>query len=256
MGHMVMPEKITADTLFMQTSKSESRLSLSTAQRLGKMPLFVDFDPYELEEVALLVSEHECSKNEVVFREGDKIRALFLIFSGAVCSYRLTADGKETILSLFTEKEFFGEMNLMSDTPQTTNVRAMTTGTHLAWIDYQDFAPILERSPRIARMIIEVLTQRLNGVNLNISGTFSLDIKARLANLLLNLSVKFGEKTPEGIRIHIRFTNAELASMIGTTRETINRTLNRFWDEHIIDMKTSNIIILDPVRLAESLNTP
>lgn len=49
-----------------------------------------------------------------------------------------------------------------------------------------------------------------------------------------------------GSRISLRLTNQELANMIGTTRETVNRTLNKFWDEHLIDMRTSHIIVTNP----------
>ena len=74
-------------------------------------------------------------------------------------------------------------------------------------------------------------------------------MSARLATLLLNLSGSFGEPAPNGMRITLRLTNQEMANMIGTTRETVNRTLNRFWDEHLIDMRTSNIVVVEPEKL-------
>ena len=59
----------------------------------------------------------------------------------------------------------------------------------------------------------------------------------------------FGEPAGPGTRITLRLTNQEMANMIGTTRETVNRTLNRFWDEHFIDMRTANVVVLEPEKL-------
>ncbi len=82
-----------------------------------------------------------------------------------------------------------------------------------------------------------------------IAATTSPDIRARLASLLLNLGAQFGERVENGTRISLRLTNQEMANMIATTRETVNRALNRFWDEHLIDMRTSHVVITDTDRL-------
>jgi len=52
-----------------------------------------------------------------------------------------------------------------------------------------------------------------------------------------------------GTRISLRLTNQEMANMIGTTRETVNRTLNRFWDEQLVDMRTSHVVVVEPDKL-------
>ena len=75
------------------------------------------------------------------------------------------------------------------------------------------------------------------------------DIRTRLASLLLNLERNFGEKVDGGTRLTLRLTNQEMANMIGTTRETVNRMLNKFWDEKLIDMRTANIVVVDRAKL-------
>jgi CRP/FNR family transcriptional regulator len=82
-----------------------------------------------------------------------------------------------------------------------------------------------------------------------IAATNSQDIRARLAALLLNLAAQFGEQVDNGTRISLRLTNQEMANMIATTRETVNRTLNRFWDEKLVDMRSSHVVIVEPERL-------
>jgi CRP/FNR family transcriptional regulator len=66
---------------------------------------------------------------------------------------------------------------------------------------------------------------------------------------LINLEKNFGERVDGGTRLTLRLTNQEMANMIGTTRETVNRMLNRFWDEKLIDMRTANVVITDHDKL-------
>jgi CRP/FNR family cyclic AMP-dependent transcriptional regulator len=108
---------------------------------------------------------------------------------------------------------------------------------------------LLDHSPQIGRLLIIALADRLRAANALIASTTSQDIRSRLAALLLNLMERFGEPAPNGVRIALRLTNQEMANMIGTTRETVNRTLNRFWDERLIDMRTANVVIVEEEKL-------
>ena len=67
--------------------------------------------------------------------------------------------------------------------------------------------------------------------------------------MLINLEKNFGERVEGGTRLTLRLTNQEMANMIGTTRETVNRMLNRFWDEKLIDMRTANVVITEHDKL-------
>jgi CRP/FNR family transcriptional regulator len=108
---------------------------------------------------------------------------------------------------------------------------------------------LLDRNPRIGRSLVIALSERLRAANALIAATTSQDIRARLASLLLNLGDQFGEQVENGTRITLRLTNQEMANMIGTTRETVNRTLNRFWDDKLVDMRTAHVVIVEPARL-------
>jgi len=66
-----------------------------------------------------------------------------------------------------------------------------------------------------------------------------------VASLLLNLCGRFGEPAENGIRITLRLTHVEMAHMIGTSRETVNRTLNKFWDERLIDRRNTRLVVVD-----------
>lgn len=216
---------------------------------LRSVPLFRDFDDAELAEVAQLVAPRRFSKHQTIFREGDPGQTFYLILSGSVAIVRVAPDGRETILSILKERDFFGEMSIFDTAVRAASVRTLTD-VEVGAIERDDFLALIDRSPRIGRLLVIALSERLRAANKLISATTSQDIRSRLASLLVNLSQNFGEPVANGTRITLRLTNQEMANMIGTTRETVNRTLNRFWDERLIDMRTSNIVVTEVEKLA------
>jgi CRP/FNR family cyclic AMP-dependent transcriptional regulator len=215
---------------------------------LRNVPLFRDFESTELAEVAQLVTTRRFPKHHTIFREGEPGQTFYIILSGSVAIVRVASDGRETILSILKENEFFGEMSVFETAPRAAAVRTMTE-VEVGMIERDDFLALIDRSPRIGRLLVIALSERLRAANRLIAATTSQDIRSRLASLLLNLMSNFGEPVPTGSRIALRLTNQEMANMIGTTRETVNRTLNRFWDERLIDMRTSHVIVVDAEKL-------
>jgi CRP/FNR family cyclic AMP-dependent transcriptional regulator len=217
-------------------------------ESLRNVPLFRDFDLAELAEVAQLVTTRRFAKHQTIFREGDPGQTFYLILGGSVAIVRIATDGRETILSILKERDFFGEMSIFDTSVRAASVRTLTD-VEVGVIERDDFLALIDRSPRIGRLLVISLSDRLRAANKMIAATTSRDIRSRLASVLLNLMQNFGEPVSNGVRISLRLTNQEMANMIGTTRETVNRTLNRFWDEHLIDMRTSHVVIVDPEKL-------
>ncbi len=215
---------------------------------LRGVPLFRDFDPAELAEVAQLITMRRFAKHQTIFREGDPGQTFYLIVSGSVAIARVVPDGRETILSILKERDFFGEMSIFDTSVRAASVRTLTE-VEVGAIERVDFLALLDHSPRIGRLLVIALSERLRAANRLVAATTSQDIRSRLASLLLNLMQNFGEPASGGTRISLRLTNQEMANMIGTTRETVNRTLNRFWDERLIDMRTAHVVVVDADKL-------
>ena len=216
---------------------------------LRHVPLFSDFDQEQLEALAKRAVVRSYQRGAIIVREGDRGDALHVIISGSVAVVRAAGDGRETILSILKDREFFGEMSLFDDSgTRSATVRAVSF-CQVASIARSEMLGIIESNPRIGRALILALSRRLREANELISTTTSQDIRGRLATLLLRLMQGFGEPVDGGMKIGLRLTNLEMANMIGTTRESVNRTLNRFWDEHLIDMRTSHIIVVEPSKL-------
>jgi len=215
---------------------------------IRRVPLFRDFADDEVAAVAATVTDRRYGKHQFIVREGDPGDTFFILVKGSVSVCRIAPDGRETILSILKEGDFFGEMSMFDSSLRSASIKTLTE-VEVGAIRQADFLTLLDRNPRIGRSLVIALSERLRAANALIAATTSQDIRARLASLLLNLGNQFGERVDNGTRITLRLTNQEMANMIGTTRETVNRTLNRFWDDKLVDMRTAHVVIVEPERL-------
>jgi CRP-like cAMP-binding protein len=220
-------------------------IDLST---LRQIPLFREFSDEQLGQVLATVNERRYGKHQFIVREGEPGDTFFVISSGSVAVCRVAADGRETILSILKEGDFFGEMSMFDSSLRSASIKTLTD-VEVGAIRQSDFMGLIDRNPQIGRLLVIELSERLRAANALIAATTSQDIRARLASLLLNLAEQFGERVDNGTRITLRLTNQEMANMIGTTRETVNRTLNRFWDDRLVDMRTAHVIVTEPEKL-------
>ena len=215
---------------------------------IRRVPMFRDFAEDEVAGVAATVTDRTYGKHDFIVREGDPGSTFFFLVKGSVSVCRITPDGREMILAILKEGDFFGEMAMFDSSLRSASIKTLTD-VEVGAIRYADFLVLLEGNPRVGRSLVTALSDRLRAANALIAATTQQDIRARLASLLLNLATQFGEPVEGGIRISLRLTNQEMANMIATTRETVNRTLNRFWDEKLVDMRTAHVVIVDPGKL-------
>jgi CRP/FNR family transcriptional regulator, cyclic AMP receptor protein len=218
------------------------------AASIRRVPLFRDFGDQEVAGVAATITDRTYAKHEFVVREGDPGSTFFFLVKGSVSVCRVMPDGREMILAILKEGDFFGEMAMFDSSLRSASIKALTD-VEVGAIRHADFLIFLDRNPHIGRALVIALSERLRAANALIAATNSQDIRARLAALLLNLADQFGEHVDNGTRISLRLTNQEMANMIATTRETVNRTLNRFWDEKLLDMRTTHVVVTDRERL-------
>ncbi len=215
---------------------------------LRGVPLFADFEEEALIELARLFTVQSYRKHETIFGQGEPGEKFYVVLSGSVAVVRDAGKGAETILSILTNNDFFGEMSVFDSAVRSAGIRTLTAA-QVGVLGREEFLEQIERSPRVGRHLVIALAERLRAANALIASTTSQDIRSRLAALLLNLMEHFGEETEGGTRISLRLTNQEMANMIGTTRETVNRSLNKFWDEKLIDMRAASIVIAEPSKL-------
>jgi CRP-like cAMP-binding protein len=219
---------------------------------LKNVPIFSGLSDDDLVALADSFRKRSYRKRDVLVFEGDASDALFVITSGNAAVIRVNAEGKETMLSVLKAGEVFGEMGVMEDAPRSATVVALRDMQALR-LPRETFLKLLEQRPSMQRTIISALCLRLRSTNRSVQAVSHMDMRARLADLLLMLGKKFGENVESGTRLTLKLTNQQMANMIGGTKETVNRTLNSFWNERLIDKRSANIVIPDSSKLVGML---
>lgn len=212
-------------------------------QLLADVPLFSTLDNREQEELYSRLRRRRYRKGDMVFLRGDPGRDLFLVESGAVKICLTTADGKELTLALLGAGEFFGELALLDGEPRSSDAVVMEPSQFLL-LERSDFLQFLELHPRVAHRVMEVLSRRLRDNNQLVQDAAFFDIAARLARVILRLADSVGRADGEGVTITRRLTQNELASMVGTTRETVNKWLMEYERQGVIERHNGLIRVL------------
>ena len=164
---------------------------MSAAAVLEKVPLFGQLGPADLQRVLELARERAYPKNSVILFEDDPGDALYVVATGQVKVVLIGEDGREVILSVLGEGEFFGEMALIDDEPRSAHVIAMEDST-LVVLRREDFTNILMQVPAIALALLKELSRRLRRVDEKVGSLVLLDVNGRVAQLLLELADRMG----------------------------------------------------------------
>lgn len=212
---------------------------MSATAVLEKIPLFSHLAPAELQRVSEVARERTYPKNSVILFEDDPGDALYVVGQGQVKVVLIGEDGREVILSVLGQGEFFGEMALIDDEPRSAHVIAMEDSA-LIVLRREDFQGILKQSPGIALALLRELSRRLRRVDEKVGSLVLLDVNGRVAQLLLELADE-----ESGDRITRRLTHHTIAQMIGSSRETVSRTMRDLVDKGLIEVSRKDIVIKD-----------
>jgi CRP/FNR family transcriptional regulator, cyclic AMP receptor protein len=193
---------------------------------LRSVSIFADLEPAELSALERLAVVREFADGAVVVSQQDAGDALYVLVQGKVKVVLYGESGREIILSIFkVPGDFFGEMSLLDDEPRSATVIAAER-SRLLVLSRKDFHAHLQRHPRTALRVLTELSRRLRRADAVIGNLALLDVYGRLAGKLRELAAAEGEEVDGGVVLRQRPTQAEIAAMIGTSRETVSRALS------------------------------
>ena len=219
----------------------------SHAASLARVSLFANLDEEGLRELAAVVRRRGFRQGEVVFHRDDPGQVLYIIRSGKVRIYITSPEGQEVVLAVFGPGDYFGELALLDGQPRSASAVAIEP-VETYTLQRSDFTTTVIQHPRIAVQVLTMLSRRLRQTDGMIEDLLFLDVHGRVAKKLLELADLHGVRTTEGIRIEMRLTQSDLASLVGASRESVNKVMGYFVDKRFISAEKRMITIL---RLAE-----
>lgn len=217
------------------------------------VPIFADLPPETIAEIAKIGTRRKYKKDSVVLLEEDAGGALFVIISGKVKVARTSTDGKEVILSILGESDFFGEMAILDGQTRSANVIAIED-SELFLIRRDDFLNLLTTHPEVAIALLQELTQRLRQADMKIKSLTLKDAEGKVATVLLQIADDLGMIKHGKVVIEKLPLQQDLANMAGTSRETISRTLHSFAKRGLVEIDGSTLRIVDYEKFKELFN--
>lgn len=212
---------------------------------MHKVPIFSSLNHEDIIKLAELITHKTYKKGEFILREGEPCESLVIIQEGSTKAYKYTIDGREQILYVFSEGDFFGEQYLISDQVAAFTVEALEPVT-TCMLTKSQFRQLLHGYPDIAVKIIEELGSRMSRLEKALQSIGVRNIDARVSGLLLDYITQYGTEEKEGIVIRLPLSREGMANYLGVARETVSRKLGQLENDNIIRSITNkSILVLD-----------
>jgi CRP/FNR family transcriptional regulator, cyclic AMP receptor protein len=228
-------------------AQQSAHSSSGQATTFERVPLFAGLDQESLRELTGAARRRLFRAGEIIFHRDDTGQVLYVIRTGKVKIFVTSSEGQDMVLAILGPGDYFGELALLDGLPRSASAAAIEAADTLA-LQRPDFIRAVERHPRIAIQVMNVLSRRLRQTDALIEDLLFLDVHGRVAKKLLELAELHGVRTPEGIRIELRLTQGELAAMVGASRESVNKVMGYFTDKRFISTDKYKITV---IRLAD-----
>jgi CRP/FNR family transcriptional regulator len=209
--------------------------------------LFSGLPTEDLATVASFTTPVSLAKDDYLFREGEPSRGCYLVQSGAINVHRVNAAGKEQVIHVFRAGESMAEASLASPTGYPANARAVEASTVLL-IPKSPLLELIGRRPDLAVRMLGSMSAHLRVLVGMLDDLTLKDVETRLLNWL----VKHASEAKAGV-IQLRGTKRVLAAELGTSSETLSRTLARLRDQKLITVAAKSITVHDAGALAAML---
>lgn len=206
-------------------------------------------DPAALQALRARAVRAVLPRGSAAYRQDGRPDRLFLLDEGKVKLERHSPDGRESIVALLGPGDVLGEACVFDDGPHTVSAVAVTDAVLLA-VPTQALTAWLVEYPTAVPSLLRVLARRLRCASDSLAERTFSEVAARVARELLTLSHRFGRPVGAGVRVEHDLTQDELAQLVGSCRETVNKALGDFADRGWLQVEARAVVILAPERLA------
>ena len=218
-----------------------------TVELLGRVPLFAELSQQELEQVVSVAIPRSFEKGVRVFHEGDDSDACYIVRSGDLRVTREHSDGRAIALATLSSGDFFGELAMLDGGARSASVETLSDAELLA-LPAIDMRRVIAAHGEIAAKLIVALTRRLRETNERVARQSFQTVPSRVAGVLAQLIAE--EAIPEDRDgVTVRMTQADLAQLAGTSRESVSRFLATLERAGVVIVGRGRVTIVEPRRL-------
>jgi len=211
-------------------------------EHLREIKVLSEVADEEISRLAASSRPAQYKRHELIFAAGDPIKEVYLLISGRVRLYSLSEDGREVTLTMLDKGDFLGEAALTDALCWQVNAEAMVP-TELCGLLRSCFEELLEREPTVGLAVAREAAAQMQKLQRQIEDLAFKPVVSRMAQLLLD------QVQEQGSCFSLGLTHQEIASLIGTTRETASLTLSRLMRLGVLAYDRRTLRIQDIARL-------
>jgi len=207
-----------------------------------QISFFADLPDEDIRALMAVARKRAFRAGEVIFHREDVGQVLYVIKEGKVNICLISPEGQEISLVVLGKGDCFGELAILDGLPRSADAVALER-VECYTLQRSDFHNAIMKNPKIAIQVLEVLSRRLRETDDKVEDLVVLDVYGRVAKKLLSLAHEHGVEVDDGTRIDMRLTQQDLASMVGASRESVNKVLGYFTDKGYISADKHRITL-------------
>lgn len=232
------------------TSSLADLKQIAITNTLRSCQLFAGISVPELNAIAEITVVKSVPKGSYLFHEGDPSAGFYIVQTGAINVHRVNAAGKEQVIHVFRAGESFAEGTLATDKGYPADARAVEASQVLL-VQKAGMLALLRRQPELALRMLGSMSAHLRILVGQLDDLTLKDVETRLANWLVKRCPD--PASEKAAKIDLPMTKRVLAAELGTVSETFSRTLAKFREQGLIDVKGKSVIVRSPARLSALL---
>lgn len=211
---------------------------------LSRCALFAHVPEDRLRAVAELMRRRRFRKNETIFHQGDIGDSLQVVASGGIKIVLASPEGEEAIIASLKPGDFFGELALLDGAPRSTSAVALDPTETLA-LPRDEFLRLVGEDPHLVHALLTALAGELRRLTGHVEELHFLDLAGRLSMRLVRLARDRDPNASGRVELDWPFTQSDLASMIGGTRQSVNKLLSVLVDDGLLSIERDTLVIAD-----------
>ena len=221
---------------------------------LADFTLFRELNEFEITKISDIAIAREWKKQSHVFLQGDPLENVYFIYDGKIKIYKSDINGKEQIVAIAKKGEMFPHVGFFRKGDYPAYAEVLEPSTLIA-VPISKFETVLIENPELCIKVFKVLGEKIVDLQNRLEEQILNNTYEQIIKLLIRLAQKHGKEQDDGtIVLKSEFTNKDLANMIGTTRETISRTLTKMKKDELIEVDDEGNMIVDVEILKEEIN--
>jgi CRP/FNR family cyclic AMP-dependent transcriptional regulator len=215
---------------------------------LASVSIFSSLDDKDLDLLLEATTTKRLAPKETLFNKGDLGNQLYGILSGSLKVRTTGTDGRDVMFTLMGPGEVIGEISLFDGGERSAGAVAVEE-TELLTLHRRELIPFLESHPRAAIALAGVLAARVRRLSERAEERQTMPLPGRIANRLLSLSEQYGKHPIVGGPVEVRLSQQDLANLVGTSRESVNKQLRTWEVEGILEIGRARVVIKRPEAL-------